>query len=168
MRNRRMISRTISSSEKVHQIDWKARLLFTWMILHCDDEGRIEGSASTIKARVLPMADCTLQEIDKWLTAMKKTGLILWYKIDGKKYIQVVQFNEFQTFHGIQKHQSRLPSPPSMVDGSTPNISNISKEVSKERPEFANAPRTRRGQNADFSDLKNIGSKLVASAGGSL
>lgn len=152
-----MISRSISTSEKLHKIDWKARLLFTWLILHCDDEGRIEGSAQTIKARVFPMADCTFQEIDKWLGEMKKVGLILWYKIDGKKYIQVRKWLDFQTFHGIQVHQSRLPSPPSMVERSTPNISNISKEVSKEKGEFACA----KGKGEKIgAGLKNIGHRL--------
>lgn len=143
-----MISRTISTSEKLHKINWKARLLFTWMILHCDDEGRTEGSRQTIKARVLPMADCTEKEVEEWLGEMKKVGLIEWYKIDGKKYIQIIRWHDFQTFHGIQVNQSRFPAPPDLVERSTPKIS----KGSKERKEKKVRP--------DFSHLPNIGSKL--------
>jgi len=114
-----MISRAISTSEKVHRIDWKARLLYTWMILHCDDEGRIEGSPITIKGLVFPIADCTIQDIEKWLAEMQKVGLIVWYKAKGKRYIQVKKWDDFQTFHGIRKTPSIMPSPPRRVSRST-------------------------------------------------
>ena len=168
MRNRRMISRTISTSEKLHKIDWKARLLFTWLILHCDDEGRMAGSAQTVKAVVLPMADCSFAEIEKWLAEIKKVGLILWYKADGQRYIEVVKWGEYQTFHGISKNASRLPSPPSMVDHSTEPGSkqnqtkqSETKEVNKEKGDFSHLPGPGKKVRDMTKGMKHIGPKMM-------
>lgn len=112
IRNRRMISRTISTSEKVHQISEPARLLFTWMILHCDDDGRMQGSPLTIKAIVLPLSTRTPSEIKRYLKEMDRAGLIRWYEVEKKWFVQVENWHNFQTFKGIHRDDSRIPSPP--------------------------------------------------------
>ena len=166
MRNRRMISRTISTSEKLHKIDWKARLLFTWLILHCDDEGRMAGSVQTVKAVVLPMADCSFAEIEKWLADMRKVGLIRWYRVEGKKYIEIIKWGDFQTFHGVSKSPSRLPSPPTTVDQSTrpgakQNKTKETKEVNKEKGDFAKFSETEKKVRDMTKGMKNIGPKMI-------
>ena len=41
----RMLHKSISHSIQVNRLSPEARLLFTWMIPHADDEGRIKGEA---------------------------------------------------------------------------------------------------------------------------
>ena len=158
MRNRRMVSRTISTSEKVNSVSWEARLLFTWAILHCDDEGRMQGSPATIKAVVFPMADCSTAEITKWLKELKKKGIIRWYRINKCLFLQIEQWDCFQTFHGIRRNISKYPLPPPHRKRctSTPSLetskvkSNKESKVNKEKKKEV------------FSNLKNIGKRLEA------
>jgi len=122
IRTRRMIDANICTSEKLNKISWQARLIFTWMIPRlCDDEGRMDGSPATIKASVVPLAeDLTVAAVEACLKEMAEVpgqgkndrGLIVWYEIDGRRYIQVKKWDEFQTFHGVKKTESTIPPPP--------------------------------------------------------
>ena len=47
----RMLSPTISTSERVNMLSTKAALLYTWLLAHCDDQGRL--SADPALARRL-------------------------------------------------------------------------------------------------------------------
>lgn len=55
MAKARMIHKKISASTQVNRLTLPARLLFSWMIPHADDEGRIKGEPEYIKAVVVPM-----------------------------------------------------------------------------------------------------------------
>ena len=112
VRNRRMLSRTISTSEKLWKLkSFEAKLLFSWMICHCDDEGRMEGEPNIVKAVVFPLEKIKPVKIGEYLHEMSKIGLIKWYKVDGKRYIELENWDTFQTFHGFHKILSKIPSP---------------------------------------------------------
>jgi DnaD/phage-associated family protein len=99
MANRRMISKSISVSERVNQLSTFAALLYTWMISHADDFGRMPGSPAKIKALVIPMQANSISEVEQALQEMDSRKLIVWYEVDDTKYIQ---------FPGWEKHQAGL------------------------------------------------------------
>ena len=110
MAERRMISKSISISERVNSMSLFARLLYTWMIPHTDDFGRMTGSPMKVKALVVPMADETKEDVERALTEMVEQDLIDWYVVDGKKYIQIKNFDKHQT--GLNKRtKSKYPDP---------------------------------------------------------
>lgn len=110
MAERRMISKSISISEKVNSLSLFGRLLFTWMIPHADDFGRLPGSPAKIKALVIPMFEETVKDVESALEDMSASGLILWYTVNGDKYIQINNFEEHQT--GLHKRtDSKYPDP---------------------------------------------------------
>jgi hypothetical protein len=110
MAERRMISKSISISERVNDMSIFARLLFTWMIPHADDFGRLPGSPMKLRALVVPMGDETKQEVEDALHEMDQHHLIQWYTIAGTRYIQINGFEKHQS--GIHKRtQSRYPGP---------------------------------------------------------
>jgi len=75
-----MLSTVISTSERVAGLSLKAKLLFTWLIAHADDQGRMSAKSSTIKAVVCPMVDeITESEIESLLDEMSGQGLIERY-----------------------------------------------------------------------------------------
>lgn len=109
-RDRRMISRSISTSRKVNRLQTdQARLLFTWMILHADDEGRMEGNPETIKMAVIPGLSWTLEDIKSYLSDLTQNNLIKYYQTSEEFYIQINKWDAFQTFHGIHKSPSKIP-----------------------------------------------------------
>lgn len=112
MAEKRMVSKSISISEKVNLLpDMFDMLLFTWLIPHTDDFGRLTGSPAKVKALVVPMLDKSIKDVDRSLTELHKADLIEWYEIDGNKYIQIVNFERHQT--GLHKRTlSKIPECP--------------------------------------------------------
>ena len=53
-------------------------LLFTWMIPHTDDFGRLAGSPAKIKGLVVPMMDKTKSDIEESLGRLHDAELINW------------------------------------------------------------------------------------------
>mgnify|MGYP001393291040 CR=1 FL=1 len=108
-----MINKSISVSEKVNikLPNLFDKLLFTWMIPHADDFGRLPGSPAKIKALVVPMLDVTLKEVEQAIQNMHNAELIIWYSIDSEKYIQIRNFENHQS--GLHKRtKSKFPEPP--------------------------------------------------------
>jgi hypothetical protein len=70
----------------------------------------MEGDPTIVKAIVMPLETITSQKVGEYLQEMHKTGLIRWYFASGKKYIEVKNWDTFQTFHGFHRIPSRFPS----------------------------------------------------------
>lgn len=116
----RMISKTLGSSRRFQAVKEHAsspefsvfcQLLFVLIVSHADDFGRLEGDAFTIKHRVFPVSDRTEGDFASALSALHKAGLIVWYQVQGKHVVEVVNFSEHQM--GLHKKtQSKFPDPP--------------------------------------------------------
>lgn len=125
MAERRMISKAISISEKVNSLSVFGRLLYTWMIPHADDFGRLPGSPVKVRALVVPMADETIKDVEQALKDMHKHGLIIWYEVDGERFIQITNFEKHQ--QGLHKRTpSKYPSPPNSCHEFSDQIANSS------------------------------------------
>jgi len=125
MAERRMISKAISISEKVNSLSVFGRLLYTWMIPHADDFGRLPGSPVKVRALVVPMAEETIKDVEQALKDMHKHGLIIWYEVDGERFIQITNFEKHQ--QGLHKRTpSKYPSPPNSCHEFSDQIANSS------------------------------------------
>ena len=134
MAEKRMISKSISISEKVNMLpDVFDMLLFTWIIPHTDDFGRLTGSPAKVKALVVPMLDKSIRDIERSLQNLHDAGLIIWYQVDKDRYIQVVNFDGHQ--QGLHKRtRSKLPDPPdNNIDfpGTSGNFLNLPSELNR-------------------------------------
>ncbi|WP_438498059.1 DnaD domain-containing protein [Paenibacillus sp. IHBB 3054] len=127
MAEKRMLSKVISISEKVNELpDIFDMLLYTWMIPHADDFGRLAGSPGKIKALVVPMLDKSIKDIRDSLLVLDVQGLILWYEVDGERVIQIQQFEKHQ--QGLHKRtRSKFPDFP----GSSGNVQEIPSELNR-------------------------------------
>lgn len=114
MAERRMLSKTISTSRKVHRLPDRAALLYTWMIPHTDDFGHMEGDALSVKAKVMPMRSVTIEQIEEDLLTMEKE-LIKRYEVDGEIYLEILNFDSFQTFRSDRKRQAEHPGPDGLL-----------------------------------------------------
>ena len=111
MANRRMVSKSISYSKQVSSISEFAQLLFTWIIPHLDDFGRIDGDPEVIKAMVMPLSKRPTKDFEKSIRMMVKHGLIDRYKVEGRSVIEYPAFDRHQT--GLNKRtKSRYPDNP--------------------------------------------------------
>lgn len=120
-----MISKVISISKKINlRLDNHfARLLYTWLIPHTDDFGRLTGCPHKVKALVIPMLDDTWKDVEKALQSLHDVELIQWYEVNGELYIQLTNFDGHQS--GLHKRtKSKIPNPPELP-GNSRNFTEI-------------------------------------------
>lgn len=105
----RIISRQISTDDKVaHLSDEADRLLYTWLILHLDKEGRIPADPHIIKGIVVPRTTHTLKKISKTVESLVKLKLCVRYSVNSFDYLE---------FPNFLKHQAK-----SALDRETPSV----------------------------------------------
>lgn len=115
MAERRMISKSISTSLKINKLSDRAALLYTWMIPHTDDFGHLEGDPMSIRAKIVPMREFKIEEIENDVKEMVKVGVVKSYEGGGQKYIEINNFNDFQTFRPDRPRRMEYPFPPGSV-----------------------------------------------------
>lgn len=123
MAERRMLSKVISVSKKVNLgvSDHFSRLLYTWLIPHTDDFGRMTGCPHKISALVIPMLDEDHNDVKRSLEKLHDAKLILWYEINGEPYLQIENFDKHQS--GLHKRtKSKFPDP-AVTNSAVPRIS---------------------------------------------
>jgi hypothetical protein len=78
----------------------EARLLFIGLWTLADREGRMEDRPKQIKIEIFPAdnVDC-----DALLNEIASTGMVERYEVDGKRYLQVVNFTKHQNPHRDEK-----------------------------------------------------------------
>src|SRR3990167_3598798 len=109
MAKARMLHRSISTSSQVNRLSLPARLLFTWMIPHADDEGRLKGSAEYIKASVVPMTNWTFKRIKSYLEEIKSSGLIHYWQQNNEWFIEFAKWRQYQQIRKDRFEYSNLP-----------------------------------------------------------
>ena len=115
----RMISKTLGTSQKYAKLTGSlgefAAALFPLLISHCDDFGRLESDAFTIKVRVWPTSRRSEKQFQNALLLLDKVGLISVYVVDGQQFSEVVNFSDHQ--QGLHKRtRSKFPPAPGTVD----------------------------------------------------
>lgn len=106
----RMIDKCISTSEKINDLSLKEAFIYTWLIPHLDDYGRMSGSPRTIKAGVFPMKDeITAGDIEEALKKFKGLKLFFWEKVGSELILQqpIEEFNLYQTIY--YRKESKFP-----------------------------------------------------------
>lgn len=114
----RMISRTLSTSEKraaLHHAAGKlaefCQAIFPLLVAHADDYGRLAGDVFTVKHAIDPTSPRRLSEFHAALVALDCVRLIDWYEVDGKRVIEIVKFDAHQDLHKRAK-KSAFPDFP--------------------------------------------------------
>lgn len=114
----RLIYSTISASERVADLGAKGALIYTWMLAHADDQGRLVGGPQHIKALVVPLIkEITVEDADRALLGMRGEGLIRLYADPqtGRELVQVTDWWEYN--RGLRfAAPSKYPPPDGWVD----------------------------------------------------
>lgn len=122
MASGRMLQRKISNSHDVAALIERvsadmgcehgayAALLFTWCIAHQDVKGRMHGDPRLVRSAVFPLLDhITAVHVTAYLHHMQAVGLVLWYEVDGRRWLA------FPGFDGSQPGLRRDREPESIV-----------------------------------------------------
>lgn len=112
-----MLSKSLSCSRRFNALTESqnglaefCQLLYTLLIPHVDDFGRMTGDPFSIKMTVLPASPRPISEFWQALSALHDVGLIAVYQDKGDIWLQVNKFDDHQT--GLHKRtESRIPKP---------------------------------------------------------
>ncbi|MFC1946086.1 hypothetical protein ACFLW1_02685 [Chloroflexota bacterium] len=113
----RMLAPTISVSERVAALTIKAALLFTWMLSHADDQGRLSGDPNTVKALIVPLRrDISVEDVERALSDLEDVGLIKLYSAleagGWSPSDKVVQISDWWSYQALRDPApSRYPPP---------------------------------------------------------
>lgn len=108
----RIISKSISNSRKVNEVSDQAALLFTWIQAHTDDYGRIEGGADDVLFSVVPRRGWNKEQVEEYLKSLWEVDLLKAYHDEhNKRYVEVVGFEEHQTFRSDRGRKAQCPVP---------------------------------------------------------
>ena len=135
----RLISRTLGSSRKFHdllrvggKLGEFCQVLFPLIVTNTDDFGRMPADAFTIKNVVLPSSRRPERDFEQALAVLAEVGLIERYQSNGGIYLQVNQFDEHQAnLH--KRTASRFPEFPG-ISGSSQNFRELPEQY--KRTEF--------------------------------
>lgn len=103
MSRRRYISTEISVDKQVNRMGMEYGdapvLLYTWMIPHADDQGRLPGDPFELLNLVWPgRRDKTEEDVVRCLTAMDQYGLIRWDRTAEAVIFPARNFYKYQTY----------------------------------------------------------------------
>lgn len=137
----RLLCASLSTSEKrarLHDVAPAlaefAQGLYPLLIAHSDDFGRLQGDTFTVKHAIDPTSPRSLDDFDVAMRALNDVGLVIWYEINGRRFIQITEFDKHQT--GLHKRTaSRMPDPPAHVSGNLPEIPSEEKRTEEKRTE---------------------------------
>ena len=106
MARARNIKASIMDNEDLAEIDPLTRLLFIYLWMLADREGRLEDRPKRIAAQAL--AYDRMADVDAMLTDLQGLGFIVRYMADGVACIQIVSFAKHQSPH-VRESASTLP-----------------------------------------------------------
>lgn len=117
----RMISKSLSTSERFASLEVHAgplcefcQALYPLLVSHADDFGRQAGDVFTVKHLVHPTSKRSIEDFRAGLRALHESGLLIWYQVLGRQYLQVTNFEGHQS--GLNKRTaSKLPSSENFV-----------------------------------------------------
>lgn len=112
MARARNIKPGIMENEDLADLDPIARLLFIYLWMLADREGRIEDRPRKIKAKALPYDSVDAGEL---LDDLAHKGFIVRYEVKGVKYIQVANFSKHQKPHSNETVSNFPPCPEELL-----------------------------------------------------
>lgn len=106
-----MISKSISTSTRLSEVSNFAKLLFTWIIPHCDDFGHLDANPKIVKAIVIPLLEEGAADVQKALGELEERKLVRFYEAEGRKYLEVDKWDDHQTFKTDRPLNQQVPLP---------------------------------------------------------
>ena len=104
----RIIREGFLTSDKVDKLSWVEECFYHRLLLAVDDYGRYHADPPLLIGKIMPrkIGNVSNQDIEKWLTACVTAGLVRVYGVEGKRYLEVLQFDQ-----RTRAKKSKFPAP---------------------------------------------------------
>ena len=132
MARSRNIKPSIMDNEDLAELDPLTRLLFIYLWMLADRDGRLEDRPKRIAAQALPYDRAA--DVESMLSGLHKLGFIDRYEVNGILVIQIVSFSKHQTPH-VRESASALPEKVQSITKAVPEHNLGSAEASPRSPD---------------------------------
>jgi len=128
----RMIDKVVILSKKIDKISEGAENLYYRIYVNTDDFGLFHADPKILKGLVYTLRNISLSTIEKRLNELIKVELIKIYNSNNEKYLEIVDFEEHQTFRKDYTRKYKHPKPTKesyeSVQGCTESSSKLNKD----------------------------------------
>lgn len=93
--------------EDLADLPFEHRLAYSGLWCQADREGRLEDSPKKLKAHIFPYDEVDMNKI---LNDLAKKPFVVRYELNGKKYLQIINFHKHQKPHHTEQ-DSKIPPP---------------------------------------------------------
>jgi hypothetical protein len=110
-----MLHTKFFDSESVAELSIRQRLLVLGIIANADDQGRIKANPRWLRSKIFPYDEISAQDIREDIQLIESANdTIQCYQVDGKQYIQLINWWEYQSPQWAKK--SEYPAPEGWED----------------------------------------------------
>jgi len=107
----RMLASSISVSPRVNAMMLKSALIYTWLLSHADDQGRLPFNPATLKGIICPLrVDISEQDISCALAEMEERGLVETYTPEDFTWSPVHELLQIKDWWDYQHLRDPQPS----------------------------------------------------------
>lgn len=116
----RILREGILTSERIAKLSWPAEVFYRRLMSVVDDFGRYYATPILLRSAAYPLQLDTVgnQDVGKWLTECVRAGLVRTYAVNGKDYLEVLDFRQ-----QVRAKESKFPHPPSTCVASAQQMS---------------------------------------------
>lgn len=102
----RILRDGVLTSERVNSLTWPAEVFYRRLMSVVDDFGRFYAKPELIRAACYPLQLDKVgnQDVAKWLGETQKAGLVMVYTVEGKAYLELLNFKQ-----QVRAKQSKFP-----------------------------------------------------------
>lgn len=105
------IIRDWTDSEKMNSISSGAECLFVRLMMKADDYGNFHANIKLVKSLCFPLKDHRESDISRWMDELLKSGLIVFYEAECKKYLSILNFGQ-----RLRNMRNTYPQPGAFLD----------------------------------------------------
>jgi hypothetical protein len=100
----RILKESICTSETIDKLTNFQEIFFYRLIVCCDDYGRLDARPKMLAAKLFPLKDMRLKQIEDALRALSSVELVTLYQVDGKPFLQMNTWDKHQRLR-LSKHK---------------------------------------------------------------
>lgn len=107
------LDESIALSEKLASLSWQALGVWVYLLSQTDTRGRFHRDARVVKAKCMTMRyDVRLELVEEALLELEKAVLLHRYDVDGKAYLVLHDYEDFNPPGALGKVSPKYPAPP--------------------------------------------------------
>jgi len=106
----RIIKESICTSDNLNELSAFQEIMFYRLLVNCDDFGRMDARPKILAAKLFPLKDIRVNQIEDGLKALALAELVTLYTVEGKPFLQMSTWERHQQ---VRAKKSKYPAPES-------------------------------------------------------